>query len=125
VRRGPGGQAAGEGRVGVDVELEEVEEGVRHEGDGAVLFRLDAVVEFERGPGLVADREGGPFYLVGGVFDVLACFAGGESVLVVDGIGRGMELQVPVHALYSDWSAVVVGWKRMVRWCFFCVDAGR
>jgi hypothetical protein len=59
----------------VDVELEEVEEGVGDEGDGAVLLGLDAVVEFERGGGLVADWEGRPFYLVGRVFDVFACLA--------------------------------------------------
>lgn len=75
VRRWSRGEAAGEGRVGVDVELEQVEEGVRHEGNGAVLFRLYTVVEFEGRACLVTHGEGGPFYLVGGVFDVFACFA--------------------------------------------------
>lgn len=36
--RGTGGNAAGEGRVAVDVEFEEVEEGVGYDGDGAVEF---------------------------------------------------------------------------------------
>lgn len=36
VRWGPGGDAAGEGGVVVDVELEEVEEGVGYEGNRAV-----------------------------------------------------------------------------------------
>jgi hypothetical protein len=81
VRLGAGGEAAGERRVGVDVEFEEVEEGVGYEFDGAVLFRLDAVVEFERFACFVAVGEGRPFYLVRGVFYVFACFA--ETVLVM------------------------------------------
>lgn len=70
------GQAARQGRVAVDVELEQVEEGVADRGDGAVQLRLDAVVELERLARLVADGEGAPLDLVGGVLDVFARFAG-------------------------------------------------
>lgn len=76
VGRRAGREPAGEGRVGVDVKLEEVEEGVADHGDGAVHFALDAVVELERLVGLLADREGYPLELmVLWVFDVLACFS--------------------------------------------------
>ncbi len=67
---GPRGETAGEGRVAVDVELEEVEEGVVDEGDGAVELGLDAVVELEGPAGLVADGEGNPLDLVASVLDV-------------------------------------------------------
>lgn len=67
-----GGQAAGERRVVVDVELEQVEEGVGDEGDGAVELRLDAVLELQRLAGLVAGREGDPLQLVVGQLDVFA-----------------------------------------------------
>lgn len=73
VGRGPRGQAAGERRVGVDVELEQVEEGVIDHGDGAVLLLLDAVVELEGLVGLLAGGEGDPFDLV--VFRVLDVLA--------------------------------------------------
>jgi hypothetical protein len=69
------GQPAGEGRVAVDVELEEVEEGVGDGGDGAVLFGFDAVVELKRLGCLVADWEGDPLDLVRCVLDVLARFS--------------------------------------------------
>lgn len=75
VRRRARGQAAGEGRVAVDVELEQVEEGVVDDGDGAVQLRLDAVVELEGLARLVAAREGDPLDLVFGVLDVLARFS--------------------------------------------------
>jgi hypothetical protein len=67
-----GGQAAGQGRVVVDVELEQVEEGVGDEGDGAVELRLDAVLELQRLAGFVARRERDPLQLVVGQLDVLA-----------------------------------------------------
>ena len=70
-----GGQAARERRVAVDVELEEVEEGVRDHGDGAVDFAFDAVVEFERVVGFLAGWEGDPFELVVAVFNVFAGFS--------------------------------------------------
>lgn len=44
-RGGAGGETAREGRVVVDVEFEEVEEGVGDGGDGAVYVGLDAVLE--------------------------------------------------------------------------------
>lgn len=70
----PRGQTAGEGRIAVDVELEEVEEGVADEGDGAVDFALGAVVEFKRAAGFVAEREGDPLDFVLFVFDVFTSF---------------------------------------------------
>lgn len=42
----PRGQTARQGRVAVDVELEEMEEGVVDEGDGAIDLALGAVSEF-------------------------------------------------------------------------------
>ncbi|KAJ8112903.1 hypothetical protein ONZ43_g5281 [Nemania bipapillata] len=75
VRRGSRGEATGEGRVAVDVELEQVEEGVVDNGDGAVELRLNTVVELERFAGLVATREGDPLDLVVSVLDVLARFS--------------------------------------------------
>ena len=80
VRRRPRGQPAGQGRVGVDVELEQVEEGVRDHGYRAVFLLLDAVREGERGVGFVARREGDPLDLVRRRVwerDVLACFSVG------------------------------------------------
>ncbi|KAL7900605.1 hypothetical protein HDV63DRAFT_369164 [Trichoderma sp. SZMC 28014] len=71
-----GGQAARERRVVVDVELEQVEEGVGDEGDRAVDLALNAVVELQRLAGLVAGREGDPLQLVVGQLDVLAGVAG-------------------------------------------------
>lgn len=59
-----GGQAARERRVVVDVELEQVEEGVGDEGDGAVELALDAVLELQRLAGFIAGREGNPLQLV-------------------------------------------------------------
>lgn len=65
----------------MDVELEQVEEGVADHGDGAVLLALDAVVEFERGVGLVADWEGDPLDLVGfGILDMFTCFSVGKQL---------------------------------------------
>ncbi len=72
-------QAAGQGRVAVDVEFEEVEERIADHGDGAVLLAFDAVVKFERVFRLVADREGDPLDLVRRVLDVFARFAGGRE----------------------------------------------
>ena len=59
----------------MDVEFEQVEEGVVDHGDRAVLFGLDAVVELEGRFGFFADGEGDPLDLVGGGFDVLAGFS--------------------------------------------------
>ena len=61
---GARGQAAGQRRVGVDVELEEVEEGVADLGDGAILLAFDAVVELEGPAGLFAGGEGNPLEFV-------------------------------------------------------------
>ena len=79
VGRGAGGQAAGQGGVAVDVELEQGEEGVVDHGDGAVQLGLDGVVELERLAGLVALGEGPPLDLVLGVLDVLAGLPGGAG----------------------------------------------
>jgi hypothetical protein len=60
----------------VDVEFEEVEEGVGHKFYRAVLLRLDAIVEFEGFACFIARGEGRPFYFVVVILDVLACFTG-------------------------------------------------
>lgn len=70
-----GGDAARQGRIGVDVEFEKVEEGVVDHGDGAVNLTFGAVVELERAAGLVAHGEGLPFDLVLFVLNVLARFS--------------------------------------------------
>lgn len=75
VGRGACGKTAGERRVGVDVELEQVKEWVGDHRDGAVLLSLDAVVELEGLVGLLAGGEGDPFDLVVfWVLDMLARF---------------------------------------------------
>lgn len=79
LRRGPRGQSAGQRGVRVDVELEEVEKGVRDHGDGAVDFAFEAVVELEGFLSLVAHGERDPFDFVAvGVFNVLARFTRGR-----------------------------------------------
>jgi hypothetical protein len=72
----------------VDVEFEEVEEGVRDEFYGAVLLGLDAVVELEGFACFVAGGEGRPFYFVVVVLDVLACLT--EQPLEVT-LSRGQQ----------------------------------
>lgn len=74
-----GGQAARQRRIVVDVELEQVEEGIRDQRDGAVELALDAVLELQRLAGFVAGREGDPLQLVVGQFDVLAGVTGNEA----------------------------------------------
>lgn len=59
----------------MDVELEEVEEGVGDGGYGAVYFGFDAVVELEGFVGFFADGEGGPLDFVVCVFDMLTRFS--------------------------------------------------
>lgn len=71
-REGLGGYAAGERRVVVDVELEQVEERVVDEVDRAVDLLLHAEEELQRPAGLVACREGDVGELACGVGDVLA-----------------------------------------------------
>lgn len=73
--RRPRGQTTRKRCVAVDVELEEVEERVADEGDGAVDLALGAVVELKRAAGFVADGEGDPLDLVLFVFDVFASFS--------------------------------------------------
>ena len=75
VGRGSGGQATGQRGVAVDVEFEEVEEGVVDHGDRAVDLGLDAVVEFQRLPGLVTFGEGPPLDLVLRILYVFTCFS--------------------------------------------------
>ncbi|KAI6767387.1 hypothetical protein HG530_005396 [Fusarium avenaceum] len=70
-----GGDAARQGRIGVNVEFEEVEEGVVDHGDSAVDLAFSAVVELERAAGLVAHGEGLPFDLVLFVLNMLARFS--------------------------------------------------
>jgi hypothetical protein len=59
----------------VDVEFEEVEEGIVDHGDGAVDLAFSAVVELERAAGLVTYGEGFPFDLVLFVLKVFTCFS--------------------------------------------------
>lgn len=58
----------------MDVEFEQVEEGIGDEVEGAVELVLVAVVEFEWLACLVADGEGHPFEVMVGEFNVFACF---------------------------------------------------
>jgi hypothetical protein len=70
----------------VDVELQQVEEGVGHEVDGAVDLLLDPEEELQRPPRFVARREGDVLQLPVRVGDVLACLAGeGVSWASLDG----------------------------------------
>jgi len=94
VRERPGGDPAGERRVGVQVELEQVVQGVVDGRDGAFNLALDAVAELERAARLVARREGNPLELVCGLvqFNVLACFS-----VVSFGAGR-----LDVSSLFSS-----------------------
>lgn len=65
----------------MDVELEEVEELVGYEVDGAIDFLFDSEEEFERPAGFVAAWEGDVLELPRGVGYVFASFAGGRLVL--------------------------------------------
>lgn len=78
------GEAAGEGCVAVHVELEKVEEGVADEGDRAVEFRLNTVLELERLACLVTYWEGRPLDLMRSVLEVFA----GLSVKVGDKVTK-------------------------------------
>jgi hypothetical protein len=117
VRRGAGGQAARERRIVVDVELEQVEEGVGDEGDGAIDLALDAVVELQRLSGLVAGREGDPLQLVVGQFDV---FAGVTRILeLASGFISSLtsfccNSRASVHALHMDGRAIMIRRQRRV-----------
>lgn len=68
-----GGDSTGQRRIVVDVEFEEVEEGVVDEVDCAVDFLFDAEVELERAAGLVACECWDVGELAGFVGDVFAC----------------------------------------------------
>jgi hypothetical protein len=83
MRRWTRRQTAGERGVVVDVEFEEVEEGVCYEGNGAVEFVFYAVADFERLAGLVAGWEGNVLEFVGGVLDVFARFTEGVLVFIL------------------------------------------
>lgn len=102
----------------MDVELEEVEERVVDEGDGAVDLALGAVVELERLARLVADGEGDPLDLVVGVFQVLARLTGPQCQRDVLWARphRGTEggLRAAVHALDLDGGAIVVRRQRIL-----------
>lgn len=85
--------AAGEWRVIVDVELEEVEEGVVDKVEGAVNFLLNAEKQLEGPAGFVAGREWNVRELARGVGYVLACVAekgrsGAEQLMD----GKGLQL---------------------------------
>ena len=66
----------------MDVEFEEVEEGVGDEGDGAVELGLNAVLQFEGFAGFIAHGERDVLELVIFVRDVFACVAVANLVLV-------------------------------------------
>lgn len=88
--RWAGGQTAGERGVGVDVELEEVEEGVGHHSNRAVHLSLDAVMELEGFLRFVALGEGDPFDLMAfGVLDVFTRFA--AAICVLGGVRHGRD----------------------------------
>jgi hypothetical protein len=70
-----GRNAAGQGRIGVDVEFEKVEKGIVDHGDCAVDFAFFSVVEFKGTTGFVACWEGFPFDFVFFVFDMFASFS--------------------------------------------------
>lgn len=106
VRRRAGGQAARERRIVVDVELEQVEEGVGDEGDRAVDLALDAVLELQRLAGLVAGREGDPLQLVVSQLDV---FAGVTRVLES---ASGFIFHLLLLRLTSSGSCIPRGWAR-------------
>jgi len=72
---GARGQAAGQGGVVVDVELEEVVEGVVNGVDGAVEVGFYAIAELEGLPGFLTGGERDVLEVVLGVLDVFACFA--------------------------------------------------
>lgn len=79
--------AAGEGRVVVDVEFEEVEELVGYEVDGAVYFSFDAEVEFEGAACLVAHGERNVLELAGGIGDL-------RMVLAFEGLREEVEVGI-------------------------------
>lgn len=81
MRRRASREATAQRCVAVDIEFEEVEEGIVDKRDGAVDLALDAVAELERPVGFVADGEGNPVDLVLGVFEVFASFSAGEGVV--------------------------------------------
>jgi hypothetical protein len=56
----------------VDIEFEEVEEGIGYGGNGAVEFGFHTVVEFEGVASFVADWEGDIFELIFFVGDMFA-----------------------------------------------------
>lgn len=70
--QGFGGDATGQRRVVVDVELEQVEEGVVDEVQGAVDVLFHAEEEFEGAAGFVAGEGGDVGELARGVGDVFA-----------------------------------------------------
>lgn len=120
------GQTAGKGRVGVDVELEQVEEGVGHHGHSTVDLGFDAVVELQGFVGLLADGKGDVFELVIlGILNVLAGFPGWarktsvrcgvatrEARVRVASTGRRRHSRAPVHTLDADGGAIVVAGQR-------------
>lgn len=108
-------QPAGKRRVAVNVELEEMEEGIGHEGDRAVDLTLSAVVELERLVGFVADGERDPLDLVLFVFDMLAsCSDTEEGTQVVSPRNvttrtrNGSDSRAAIHAFDVDGSAIVI-----------------
>lgn len=93
----------------MDVELEQVEERVADEVDGAVDLTFRAVVEFERSTGFVADGKGDPLDLMFLVFDMFARFTTTNPVSIFSMSSVSWEnLRAAIHALYMDGSAIVI-----------------
>lgn len=94
----------------MDVELEEMEEGVVDERDGAVDLALDAVVELERVVGLFTDGEGDELELVIFPFNVLARFPITimSAHTMEEGCSLAIDLRASVHAFDLDRGAIVI-----------------
>ena len=91
----------------MDVEFEEVEEGIADEGDGAIELCLNAVAELERRIGLLTGREGDPVEFVFVVFDVFSRLAMREIVSVPT-----LSLRWRSRSLTSFCSCTRRGWVR-------------
>ena len=110
----------------MDVEFQEVEEGVGHEVDSAIDLLLHAEEELQGPPRFVARREGDVLQLPVRVGDVLASLAG--RVLAVHlwmGEGDG-NLHCAVKAGDGDWLAGVVAasFLERLQWLLTACCAG-
>ena len=88
----------------MDVELEEMEEGIVNHGDCAVDFAFFSVVEFEGTTGFVACWKGFPFDFVFFVFDMFASFS--ATTLTPDLVTSALG----IHTNYDSYTQRV--WER-------------